>query len=384
MAEPRDAVSDYWSRPRKDVTPGGTQWTEVVRVQYHLNERASGDREYDWLWDSMVFAEHLPPPRKALSLGCGTGLVERRLRERDICQEIDGLDVAAGALAEARRLAAEEGLDGITYSVADLNDCTLPEEAYDIVYAHASLHHVFRLEHLLDEVKRTLKPRGLFVLYEYIGPSQMQFPREHLQIADAVLRLVPERYRRNIRWERTQLKDQAPRLSLADVLAVDPSEAVRATEIVPIVASRFRVRRLRYLGGTLLLLVLSDIAGNFLTDDAEAERIVEGLIQLDSFLVDSGALPSYHVYMVCEKSDDRLAIQAQAVPLQQHARPQVSGYDAPPDERTPHPLEPKALVTGLRARVEELESYVALVHATRGWRALERYRRARNALPRRG
>ena len=54
--------------------------------------------------------------------------------------------------------------------------------------SHASLHHVFQLEHLLDEIKQTLKPGGLFVVYEYIGPSQMQFPRRDLELADVFLK----------------------------------------------------------------------------------------------------------------------------------------------------------------------------------------------------
>jgi 2-polyprenyl-3-methyl-5-hydroxy-6-metoxy-1,4-benzoquinol methylase len=51
-------------------------------------------------------------------------------------------------------------LQGLTYEVADLNTTELPAETYDIVYAHASLHHVFQLEHLFDQIKKTLKPNG--------------------------------------------------------------------------------------------------------------------------------------------------------------------------------------------------------------------------------
>ena len=32
-------------------------------------------------------------------------------------------------------------------------------------------------------------------MYEYIGPSQMQFPRRELELADAFLDAIPERYR---------------------------------------------------------------------------------------------------------------------------------------------------------------------------------------------
>jgi SAM-dependent methyltransferase len=106
-------------------------------------------------------------------------------------------------------------LHGLTYEVADLNTAVFPAETYDAVYAHACLHHVFQLEHLLDQVKHTLRPGGLFVVQEYIGPSQMQFPRKHLYLADVFLKMIPESYRQMHRHE--AIKHEVPRLSLETI-----------------------------------------------------------------------------------------------------------------------------------------------------------------------
>ena len=202
-----------------------------------------------------------PKPIKALSLGCGFGVIERVLRRCDYCQLIDGVDVAEGAIEGARKAAQAEGLNGLTYEVADLNTVTFPKETYDAVYAHAALHHVFQLEHLLDQIKQTLKRGGLFVVYEYIGPSQMQFPRRDIELADIFLNVIPERYRKLLRRE--GIKKKAFRSSLDAMNNSDPSEGIRASEIVPLIASRFEVRHFRYVGGTLLLLIFNEIAGNF-------------------------------------------------------------------------------------------------------------------------
>ena len=105
-----------------------------------------------------------------------------------------------------------EGLDGLSYEVADLNTAKFPSETYDVVYAHASLHHIFQLEHILDEIKQTLKPGGLFIAYKYIGPSQMQFPRRDLELADVFLNAIPERYRKF--QKRRGIKKEAFRASL--------------------------------------------------------------------------------------------------------------------------------------------------------------------------
>ena len=120
------------------------------------------------------------------------------------------------------------------------------------------------------------------------------------------LKAIPERYRLT---RDGRIKQQAARLPLHMMNSSDPSEAIRASEIVPLVASRFEVKHFRYIGGTLLLLLFNEIAGNFETRDAEVMPLVNALIALDNFLIDRKVLPSYHVYMVCEKTANPLPMQ---------------------------------------------------------------------------
>jgi SAM-dependent methyltransferase len=308
-AVPAAKAAEWWSDPDRNVP--GTQWLQIPGAVENMNRRATGDPEMDWISHSAGLLAKFAKPIKALSLGCGFGVIERALRRCDYCQLIHGVDVAEGAIEGARKAAQDEGLDGLTYEVADLNTAKLPKETYDAVYVHAALHHVFQLEHLLDQVKQTLKPGGLFVMYEYIGPSQMQFPRRDLELADAFLNAIPEHYRSGPRLK--GIKKEALRLSLDGMNSSDPSESIRANEIVPLTASRFEVRHFRYVGGTLLLLIFSEIAGNFNENDAEIMPLVKALIALDNFLVDNAILPSYHVYMVCEKTHNPMPMQTRNV-----------------------------------------------------------------------
>jgi SAM-dependent methyltransferase len=306
MSEPTKKAAEWWSDPDRDVP--GTQWLQIPGASENMNRRATGDPEINWITHSAGLLAQFPKPVKVLSLGCGFGVIERVLRRSDYCQLIHGLDVAEGAIEGARKASRDEGLDGLTYEVADLNTATLPKETYDAVYVHAALHHVFQLEHLLDQIKQTLKPGGLLVVYEYIGPSQMQFPRRDLELADVFLNAIPERYRSMPRLK--GIKKEGLRLSLDAMNRSDPSESIRASEIVPLTASRFEVKHFRYVGGTLLMLIFSEIAGNFKEDDAEIMPLVEALITLDNFLIDNKVLPSYHVYMVCEKTENPMPMQA--------------------------------------------------------------------------
>lgn len=309
MIESTEKAAEFWSDPGRDVP--GTQWLLVPGAVENMNRRATGDPGMDWITHSASLLAKFAKPVRALSLGCGFGVIERILRRSDYCQLIHGMDVAEGAIEGARKAAKDEGLDGLTYEVADLNTAKLPNETYDVVYVHAALHHVFQLEHLLDQIKQTLKPGGLFVIYEYIGPSQMQFPRRDLELADAFLNAIPERYRRMLRSK--DIKKEALRLSLDSMTSSDPSESIRASEIVPLTASRFEVRHFKYVGGTLLLLIFSEIAGNFDENDAEIMPLVKALIVLDNFVIENKVLPSYHVYMVCEKTQNPMPMQAHNV-----------------------------------------------------------------------
>ena len=309
MSEAIKKAAEWWSDPESEAPE--TQWVRVPGVEQNMNRRATGDPAIDWINHSASLLTSFAKPIKALSIGCGFGIIERRLRRNDFCQIIHGVDVAENAIESARKTAQAEGLDGLSYEVADLNAAKFPPERYDVVYAHASLHHIFQLEHLLDEIKQTLKPNGLVVVYEYIGPSQMQFPRRDLELADVFLKVIPERYRKLQRG--AGIKKEALRASLDSMNSSDPSEGIRASEIVPLIASRFEVRHFRYVGGTLLLLVFNEIAGNFVETDVEIMPLIDALITLDNFLIDNAVLPSYHVYMVCRKTENPFPMQTRNI-----------------------------------------------------------------------
>lgn len=306
----RSAAAAHWSAPKADLEPRGTQWLDAPRVLRHVNRRISGSASVDWLDHSARLLADLPMPRRALSIGCGDGVIERIVRRRDVCRRIDGVDLAEPALARARRLAHEQGLDGLEYRRVDLNRERLPEAAYDVVYSHAALHHVTELEHALDEIRSALRPGGRLIVNEFVGPSRMQFPLEHLELADRLLAVIPERLRRPLRGAES-LKGEAPRLTLASMVRVDPSESVRSGEILHQIASRFRVREFVPFGGTLFLLVLNDIAGHFTDGDPEAEAVVDLIAHLEDVLIETRVLPSYHAYLVAERADGDLLRQSQ-------------------------------------------------------------------------
>lgn len=81
------------------------------------------------------------------------------------------------------------------------------------------------------------------------------------------------------------------------VIAVDPSEAVRSAEIVPLLRQHFDIREYKPLGGTILQFLLADIAGNFEPDEAGA-RLLEMLFAIEDALIDAGHIESDFAYIV--------------------------------------------------------------------------------------
>lgn len=315
MTEPIDCpgessgnlVDDWWSDPNRE--PDGVQWGECAAVARNIQVRCSGKPGIDWISDCEQFMGHLARPRSALSLGCGFGQVDRIFRQRDIVQHILGIDVAQGAIAGAGKAARDAGLQGLEYRVVDLDVQDLPESEFDVVICHAALHHVFQIERVLGQVSRCLRPGGIFVLNEYVGPSQMQWPKPHVELAEALLKMIPRAHRKQIRFE--GYKDAVMRLPLSTMNSSDPSESIRSHEIVPLVAARFIIVKARGFGGTLLMQLLNEIAGNFPDGDPETSPLIEGFIHLENTLIDMGALPSYHAYIVARKPEHEALAQSQ-------------------------------------------------------------------------
>jgi SAM-dependent methyltransferase len=135
-------------------------------------------------------------PLRILSLGCGHGGVElnvaRTLGDRPY--EIVSVDMNGSLFAEAKARADQEGLR-MSWEVTDLNFIQIPEESFDVIYAHASLHHVLNLEHAFQQIARGLTRDGVFIMVEMIGKAEVLFWQENLDAAIELVRTMPDKYK---------------------------------------------------------------------------------------------------------------------------------------------------------------------------------------------
>ncbi len=141
-------------------------------IEHH--RRIADRAEIIWNWDSPagrrradrraeLFVEHggLAPGRRALELGCGTGVFLERVAASGA--EIRGLDLSEDLLDKARlRLA---GVANVTLDCGNAEDAPYPNAHFDAVYGSSVLHHL-DLDRALKEVHRVLKPGGRLVFAE--------------------------------------------------------------------------------------------------------------------------------------------------------------------------------------------------------------------------
>lgn len=230
-------AGDFWDAEVAD--PIHTSWMEDLRVRLRINMMIG---ETELLWPIEWLEKRLGGRtfERALSIGCGTGPLERQLIERGLCRTVDALDGSVHSLHVARKLADEQGVgDRIRYFASDFNRPSLPRNRYDIVFFHQSLHHVGKLEKLYRAVLRALKRDGYLYLDEFVGPSRHEWNDQRIAPHQAVLTTIPDPYR---------LADHLP----LPVQPDDPSEAIRSGEIMEQLAIGFQVEAMRGYGGNLL------------------------------------------------------------------------------------------------------------------------------------
>jgi SAM-dependent methyltransferase len=281
-------------------------WIDAVHA-FH-NQLVTGDPTLHFL--EHFRRRHIPPNSRpvAASFGCGEGNLERTLlRLGWHFESLTGLELNPALVEHAQgKVVALEGGDRVRYQVADLNHLALEPASLDLGIFFHSLHHVERVEPCLGEVSLALRPGGTLLVIDYFGGNRLQRSTAHLGICDLYLRRIPEPYRVDLsQSSRSEvvLKERCTNTPVDQVIAGDPSEAIRSQDLAIALRSTpgLVVVEERPLGGTLLDPLFDRIAGNFLPSDAFAQACVQIAMAGEESLIASGALEPDYRYMVLQR-----------------------------------------------------------------------------------
>jgi SAM-dependent methyltransferase len=250
------------------------------------------------------------------------------------------------------------GISSINYQVADLNSFALPVNTYDAIFAESALHHLSSLEDVFQRLRRALRPGGLLICNEYIGPARFQFPPEQVSAMNAALALLPLDYRRihesspagslgtpapgrgwfihsagranralrrgleklgdGSLWpavrrktrealfrrfwspDHARYKLEIACASVRDVVDLDPSEAVRSDEIVALMQRDFKILEMKGYGGSILQFLLGGISQNFASPGSQSKALLQMLFDIEDGLIGSGVLRNDFAVIVAQ------------------------------------------------------------------------------------
>lgn len=230
------------------------------------------------------------PFSRALVVGCGNGWVERDLFDRGIATRFDAFDVSEQYLAAAE---AHRGSRDIRYFRSDFATFE-PDGRYDLIVNVAALHHAQRLHGLVRKLAQAAAPDGIFVNWDYVGPSRNQYTTAQVRLMREVNESLPLRFRSR----------HTLRPSLRQMLATDPTEAVHSAEIIDAVSAYFDVVERRDLGGGIAYQLLWNNLAEFEKADEDARRTLQRLLELDWNYTRAGRVPTLFSFSsACRECD---------------------------------------------------------------------------------
>jgi 2-polyprenyl-3-methyl-5-hydroxy-6-metoxy-1,4-benzoquinol methylase len=93
--------------------------------------------------------------------------------------QIIGIDLSESNVNTARE---HFGCDKVNFEVMDAGKMTYTDDSFDTVAIAYSLHHLNHIDYILAEMKRVLKPGGLFLLCEMYRDNQTEKQLTHVYL----------------------------------------------------------------------------------------------------------------------------------------------------------------------------------------------------------
>ncbi|MEM7198931.1 MAG: class I SAM-dependent methyltransferase [Planctomycetota bacterium] len=253
-------------------------------IQAYLSLRAYGSTRahLDVAIDEL--RQRTAPGARILSVGCGAANKERVICRALPDRQMFGVDVARQTLARTAEECRAEGIDNLTLDYGDFNALDLEPASFDAILGLGAIHHVENLESFWTQCRSALRPAGFVLAQEYVGPSRFQWTDAQIAHGNRVLAdLVP----RALQVHHTEVQ----RVVLAEIIAADPSEAVRSEELLSTcTAAGLRLDAHHGAGCGLLLPVLWDQVHAFDPHDWDHNHVLFQLFAAEAQLIDDGVV----------------------------------------------------------------------------------------------
>ena len=272
-----------------------------------------------------------PPPARLLALGSGMAFTEEHLLRHDYAQHITAYEMSGSAIERARVRLDDAGLgDRIELRVGDVLQDDVPAGSFDVVFVQAAIHHFDRIDDMFALMHRVLRPGGLLVYDEYIGPDYHMYHAHALAIMDEIDACLAPHYR----WDSLarHTRTGVPKPSLEWMLQHDPSEGVHASRILPLTYQWFDVIDRADYGGTIMRPFFTGILRSFDWNDPKDQTVASLVVLIEQLLTRHGVIPHYHTSIVARRRD------APRAPLTEAEAARIAYTDWPGLAEAPEPV----------------------------------------------
>jgi len=245
----------------------------------------------------VTFANNIHNP-KILSLGCGYGghelNIARSLRKPF---EMVASDLNARLFDKAIN-EAEKNKFNIKFEAVDLNFIQIRENCFDIIFAHASLHHILNLENLFYQAYKGLKNEGRFIVADIIGKTNVLFWKENVDFAREVVSEMPSEY-----------KPASPNHDMIIPPYVEPliqkgMEGIRQEEIESQISQYFTPVKIFKYGSFIRMICTNTFIGERINPEIKEDRdYLESLFNLDLKMIEENKLRPTEMFAVFRKKN---------------------------------------------------------------------------------
>jgi SAM-dependent methyltransferase len=160
------------------------------------------------------------------SPGCGAAEKEMVLAQALPDRRFVAADITEAPLEAARAECARRRIANLELRIGDFNAPDLEPRSLDAVLGLGAIHHVSELERFWAEVRKALRPGGVVLAQEYVGPNRMQWRPAQIEHGNrALATIVPLEHQVHHREVKPTPVEQ--------MLELDPSEAVRSEDLLP-------------------------------------------------------------------------------------------------------------------------------------------------------
>lgn len=208
------------------LSPEASAWSEVEARASALIRNATGGTVADHLLDAL----NARPGAQILAIGAGAGAVVVELLPHAPDSRLVCIDPTPAELEPVRRRGRELRLDPFLASL-DVDRLELEPSAFDLVFCHAALHRAVELEAVVDRIERTLRSDGAFMVVDVVTRSGHAMWPETREVAQAIWKTLPVKFRLNHTAYTTPLIDDAiwePDPPPPDVKAARPQDIIAA------------------------------------------------------------------------------------------------------------------------------------------------------------